>query len=35
MKFVSSSIGKKLRDVYINEKKYEEIFNEKYDNFKI
>lgn len=31
MNFVSSSIGKKLRDVYINEKKYEEIFNEKYD----
>lgn len=32
MKFVSTINGRKLRDVYIDEKKYEEVFDEPFDN---
>lgn len=32
MKFVSSINGRKLRDVYIDEKKYEEVFDEPFDD---
>ena len=31
MKFVSSNNGRKFRDVYIDKKKYEEVFNELFD----
>lgn len=31
MNLISSSIGKKIRDVYVDKKKYEEIFHEKFD----